>query len=79
MRIGWGFKEERKRVSLRQFHDYYNLRIMSYKIIIMNRPIECCIVCNKYTDCFFINIGYCCWSCKKIKIKEINELENIMP
>lgn len=39
----------------------------------MNRPIECCIVCNKYTDCFFINIGYCCWDCKKVKIKEINE------
>ena len=32
----------------------------------MNRPSKNCEVCNKMTDCLFMDIkAYVCWDCKK--------------
>lgn len=32
----------------------------------MNTPIDICLICREYTDCYFNDIKkYCHWKCKK--------------
>lgn len=39
----------------------------------MNRPTDSCILCYKPTDCYFVNLGYCCWKCKKLILKKTHK------
>ena len=36
----------------------------------MNRNGDCCMICAKYTDSFFPQLGFLCWDCKKQWLKK---------